>query len=459
MRVTVRRSASAWLAAAAALTAGLTRAPHAAAEPNIWERVADPQRDRSERLAQKAKELIADAPAAPVGRGPTGARPPDNLARAEELLREATTLDPLDFANLFLLAELQSMRGHEADAAATLERAEPLARLPSQRSSCWFRLGLARSKLGRYREAVASYDQQIALGEADATVYSNVAELLMTLGRLGEAEERYRDAIRIDERAGDRRGREQSLAFSYYGLGVALDREGRDAASREAIGRAAALDPNLSLLRLAQQPGAEVFFIPEGDVFYYLGLAAERLGNRDDAGAAFQEYLARQPKSPWFARARAHVEASRPDRAPAPPRSNPSGSSSEAPSPAPPPRWRVAALATVQADGPIPAPVIDAALKLHPPHLEACFTSDRAPRGNAPIRLAIEVDFNADGKVSRAAVKLPKLSSGPLDGVGAVAACIESAIRTHLVVPGPTRPRPTAARVEVLLVTGDAGGL
>ncbi|HET6150388.1 MAG TPA: tetratricopeptide repeat protein [Polyangia bacterium] len=455
MRMTVRGSARVALAVAAAV---LARVPVALCEPDLWQRIADPRRDRADRLVQKAKELIADAPAPPAGRG-TGARPPDNIGRAEELLREATALDPLDFATLFLLAEVQSMRGREAEAAATLERAEPLARLPSQRSACWFRLGLARSKLGRYREAVASYDQQIALGEPDATVYSNVAELLMTLGRLGEAEERYRDAIRIDERAADRRGREQSLAFSYYGLGVALDRDGRQVAAREAIGHAAALDPNLSLLRAAEQTGAEVFFIPDGDVFYYLGLAAERLGNRGDAGAAFQEYLARQPRSPWAARVRVHLAALRPDSAPAPG----TGVTGSPPTPRlpsappPPPGWRVAALATVLSDGPIPAPVIDAALKLRPPGLETCLTGERAPRGNVPIRLAIEVELNAGGTVSRARVKLPKLSSGLVDGT--VASCIESAIRTRLVVPGPARPRPTNVRIEVLLVTGDAAGL
>jgi hypothetical protein len=225
-------------------------------------------------------------------------------------------------------------------------------------------------------------------------------------------------------------------------------------------------------LRLAQQPGAEVFFIPDGDVFYYLGLAAERLGNRGDASAAFQEYLARQPRSPWAARAHVHLAASRPDGAPAPPvppatgvvgsvpaqpSSSSSSSSSASSAPRPPSRWRVAALGTVLSDGPIPAPVIDAALKLRPPRLESCLTADRAPRGNAPIRLAIEVELNARGTVSRAAVKLPKLSPGLVDAT--VASCIESAIRTHLVLPGPARPRPTNARIEVLLVTGDAGGL
>jgi len=172
---------------------------------------------------------------------------------------------------VFTLAEVQASRGHDADAAATFERAEPLARLPSQRSSCWFRPGSHALEARAYREAVASYDQQIALGDADAMAYSNIAELLMVLGRLGEAAERYRDADPHRRARRRSRGREQSLAFSYYGSASRLDRDQQEPAAREAIGRAVALDPNSSLLHLAQQPGGDVFFIPDGDVFYYLG--------------------------------------------------------------------------------------------------------------------------------------------------------------------------------------------
>jgi tetratricopeptide (TPR) repeat protein len=465
MRGIGRAPALTGLTAVLLIAAGLVRAPGAAARPILWEQIADPQRDRVDRLLERARQLMTDsaAPSAAPTADPARARPadpPDNLARAEDLLREAARLAPQDFAVMFSLGEVQSLRGRGREATASFERAEPLARLPGQRSVCWFRLGIERSKLGRYREAVASYDQQLALGEGDATVYSNVAELLMALGRLGEAAERYRDAIRIDERAGDRRGREQGLAFSYYGLGVALDRDRQEAASREAIGRAVALDPNSSLLRLAQQPGADVFFIPDGDVFYYLGLAGESVGNRDDAGAAFQEYLARQPHSPWLARVRAHLEALRPSRAasrvaagaPGLPGASLPGSSG--PAPAPTSRWRVAAVATVLAQGPIPAPAIDAALKQRPPGWELCFAPYPPPRGHDPVRITVEIELDANGAVTRATSKLPPPFAG-----SAVAACIETTLRARLVVSRPTRARSTTARIEVLLASGDAGGV
>jgi len=407
----------------------------------MWQHIADPQRDQFERLVQRARDLLAESVAPASG---DRARTPlsERLAPCEARLHEALALSPFDFSTLFLLAEVQSLRGHPSDAVATLERAESLARLPGQKTACWFRLGLERSHLGHYREALASYDQQIALGEAEAPAYANAAELLMGLGRLREAEDRYREAIRIDERAADRRGHEQGLAFSYYGLGVALDRDRQDVAAREAMGRAIAMDPNGSLLRLAQQPGADFSFLPEGDVFYYIGLASEIGGKTDDAVAAFQEFLARQPKSPWVARARAHLSSL-----------TVAPSSSASPSPRRH-RWRLVAIATVSSQGPLAAPVIDAALKQRPPPWDECFTGAAPSRGHDTVRFVVEVELDARGAVTGASSRLPP----PFDA-GATGRCIEAALRASLTVTPPAHARPTSARIEVLLANGDSGGL
>jgi tetratricopeptide (TPR) repeat protein len=422
-------------------------APPARAEPSMWQHIADPQRDQFERLVQKARDLLAEAVAPSGDRGRTALG--DRLAPCEGRLHEALALSPFDFSTLFLLFEVQSLRGHPADAVATLERAEPLARLPGQKATCWFRLGLERSHLGRYREALASYDQQIALGETEASAYANAAELLMALGRLREAQDRYREAIRIDERAADRRGHEQGLAFSYYGLGAALDRDRQDVAAREAIGRAVAMDPNGSLLRLAQQPGADFSFLPDGDVFYYIGLASEIGGKTDDAAAAFQEFLARQPKSPWIARARAHLSSLT---------SAPSSSSSSSPSSSSSSRlrhrWRLVAIATVSAQGPLAAPVIDAALKQRPPPWDECFVDAAPARGHDTVRFVVEAELDAHGAVTHATARLPP----PFDA-GAAGRCVEAALRTSLTVTPPAHARPTIARIEVLLANRDAGGL
>jgi tetratricopeptide (TPR) repeat protein len=433
-----------------ALVAGVLAPARAVrAEPAMWQHVADPQRDQFERVVQKARDLLAEGMTPPSERGRTQLA--DRLKSCEERLHEALALSPFDFSTLFLLAEVQSLRGHVSDAVATLERAEPLARLAGQKSACWFRLGLERSHLGRYREALASYEQQIALGESEAPAYANAAELLMGLGRLREAEERYREAIRIDEHAADRRGHEQGVAFSYYGLGVALDRDRQDAAAREAMGRAIAMDPTGALLRLAQQPGADFSFLPEGDVFYYLGLASELGGKTDDAVAAFQEFVSRQPKSPWIARARAHLTS----LTLAPSSSSSSSSSPSVPSSHPRHRWRPVATATISSQGPLAAPVIDAALKQRPPPWDECFGDAAPSRGHDTLRFFVEAELDARGTVTRATAHLPP----PFDAGAATGRCVEAALRSSLTVTPPAHAKPTVARIEVLLANGDSGGL
>ncbi len=410
----------------------------------MWQHVADPQRNQFEGLVQKARDLLAEGmtPSGERGRAQLAER----LASCEARLHEALALSPFDFSTLFLLAEVQSLRGHPVDAVATLERAEPLARVSGKKAACWFGLGLERSHLVSYREALASYDQQIALGESEAAAYANAAELLMGLGRLREAEERYREAIRIDEHATDRRGHEQGLAFSYYGLGVALDRDRQDVAAREAMGRAIAMDPSGALLRLAQQPGADFSFLPDGDVFYYIGLASELGGKTDDAVAAFQEFLSRQPNSPWIARARAHLTSLT-----LAPSWSSSPSSASSPSR---PRWRTVATATVSSQGPLAAPVIDAALKQRPPPWDECFADAAPSRGHDTVRFVVEAELDARGAVTRATARLPP----PFD-VGATGRCVESALSSSLTVTPPAHAKPTVARIEVLLANGDSGGL
>ena len=168
--------------------------------------------------------------------------------------------------------------------ARMLERALPRF-AGAERTAAWFRLGIVRSKLGRYREAAVAYAAVVADGAADSAVYSNFAEVLMAAGRLPDAEARYRDAISAanDLGVGDRRERAHELALAYYGLAVALDRDEQPIAARETMLRALAHDPTAAVLKIAATPGGDLFFVPDGDVLYYLGLAAEAEGRDGDA--------------------------------------------------------------------------------------------------------------------------------------------------------------------------------
>jgi tetratricopeptide (TPR) repeat protein len=427
---------------------GPFQARRAAAGPApFWERAAEPGRNRTARLLVEAEGLMEGSGSA----GRDAATQATRLRAAEALVREALAQAPEDYRALALLAEIESRSGHAAAAIAALEQACTRAPRGRDGASCWFRLGLERSRAGQLAPALAAYERLIALGAADAATYGNAAELLMALGRLGEAEERYREAIRLEEQSAPA-GRIEGaagLAFSTYGLAVALDRAGRAAPAREMMGRALALDPRLGRLRAAERGGGDVFFLPEGDVFYYIGLASEVAGRVDDAEAAFQEFLGRLPRSPYAPRARAHVDAlvaleragaARGGRATAAPASS----------------LRVVAAGTVLASGPVPAPLVDAAWRARADLLDACL-DEAVQRGalaaRETFRFALEIELDGRGVVTEAAAK----SATPLDET--FARCAEAAVRAGLRVPRPQKARPTRARIDLLVATKDAGGV
>ena len=256
-------------------------------------------------------------------------------------------------------ADGEESAGRLESACAMLERALPRY-AGAERAAAWFRLGIVRTRLGRYREAAAAYAAVVADGAADAAVYANFAEVLMAAGRLPDAQARYRDAISAatDLGVGDRRERVHELALAYYGLAVALDRDEQPLAAREAMLRALENDPTTAVLKIASTPGGDFFFVPDGDVFYYLGLAAEAEGRDGDAEAAFREFIARAPRSRWAHAAEAHL-----GKKPAARRGG-AGAAGAAP--------RIIAYGTVLATGGLAAPLVDAAWRDQLPILDEC---------------------------------------------------------------------------------------
>jgi tetratricopeptide (TPR) repeat protein len=433
--VAIRRVAAA-LTLLIAVTVG-ERPRRAAAATPFWERAAEPARTRVERLTAEAEALLGAQP-----------RSPDKLARAEALVREALADAPDDFRALALLAEVSARAGRPAAALAALERACPRAPRGGAAASCWFRLGVERSRQGRLVEALAAYERLIAGGDADAATHTNAAELLMGAGRLGEAEERYREAIRLETvtPVAGRIETSHALMLATYGLAVTLDRAGQPDAGREMMARALALDPRHATLTAAEQPDADVFFVPDGDVYYYLGLAAEVAGDADEGAAAFQEFLRRQPRASSAARARAHLDAlSAVARAGASPR----------PTRAAAPALRVVAAGTVLADGPIPAPLVDAAWRGRADLLDACLAEAVSTGALLPregLRLAFDLVIDARGVVTEAVLKSPSTIDA------AFARCAEAALRAGLRVARPRRGATTRARLELLVALATSNG-
>jgi tetratricopeptide (TPR) repeat protein len=433
-----------WIGAVVALAVGDGGQRDAAAAAPLWERAEEStQAEANARLSEAESILGATA---------DDASAPTKLGRAEGLLRAALADAPDDYRAWIALADVEARLARPADALTALARACPSAPRGPIATSCWFRLGIERSRAARFPEALVAYERIIALGDPEGAAYTNAAEILMALGRLPEAAARYREAIQLDTPVTGRIESPYGLSLSTYGLAVALDRDGAPDAAREMMARALALDPRHAKLTAAEQVGGDVFFVPEGDVYYYLGLASEMGGHVDDAEAAFQEFLSRLPRSPWAPRARAHIDALL--------------ALERAASHAPPageaaprlPTLRVVAAGTVLARGPVPAPLVDAAWRERPHLVDDCLSEAVGAGRLAPrdgFRFAVELELDATGAVADATVE----AAAPLDAV--FSRCVQAAVRAGLRVPRPRRARPTRVRVEILvgLSNGEAGGV
>jgi tetratricopeptide (TPR) repeat protein len=389
----------------------------------------------SERAAAAALANSADRPA--------------RLAEAEAKLRAAVRLAPADLALRLDLATLHAMRGNPEAEAATLEQALRLrSAAASEHASIRLRLGDARVRLGRYAEAVASYELAVAAGTGTAPTYIRLAELLMAEGRLGDAEARFRDAVAVASArtAGyaDRLARSQELARAYFGLAVTLDRAERPIAAREAVRRALDQDPGATVLASAIVPEGEApVIVPVSEVFYYVALAAEAEGRASYAESSFREYLTRTPGGRWSRAALRHLGEG-----------TPASSRRPGATRGPAPRPRIAAFGTVYASGAIPAPLVDVAWRAHPALLDACLEDVRVA---SSVRVAVELEIDGRGEVARATVKAPP----PLDE--RFARCVEGAVKGTLKF-APSgkgqgdardpRNQKTIARTEILLAPG-----
>lgn len=200
---------------------------------------------------------------------------------------------------------------------ATVRHAEAVFRLdpstPEARDLA-FQSCLALSKLGglagsnadqyferalqmydRFRSLVDEVSDQSRSAHSRSISYSNAAELLMALGRLDEAIDYYRRAIEA-----------YSIEpLHYYGLAVAYDRDGQWKKAAAAMRTALELSGYEGIGRLRK---FDVFFVPQGDVFYYQGLAEEVLGNRDSAIDNYNRFLVRSPGNRYLDRAREHLQ-------------------------------------------------------------------------------------------------------------------------------------------------------
>jgi len=131
---------------------------------------------------------------------------------------------------------------------------------------------------------------------AKDTLYGNLAETYMMLGRLDDAIDAYKEAIHS--------GGDSSIV---YGLAVALDRDERTQQAFNLIrSKNAIADWEAFQARFSQ---GHVFYVPRGEENYYFALVEEALGAYDRAMTHWQAYIASGAHPQYQPRAKAHLEA------------------------------------------------------------------------------------------------------------------------------------------------------
>jgi tetratricopeptide (TPR) repeat protein len=169
-------------------------------------------------------------------------------------------------------------------------------------SEILFRRAILHTKLGSkpHLEAAArDYEKILARQDnsdgGSEPVSGNLAETYMMLGRLEEAVEMYKDALRSG-----------SDSATWYGFAVALDRDERTDQALEVIrslGREQRDQFHTRVIR------GDTFFVPEGEKFYYFALVDEALGLDEEAVQYWRQFINSGAHPQFQPRAKAHLDA------------------------------------------------------------------------------------------------------------------------------------------------------
>ncbi|MEO6774174.1 MAG: tetratricopeptide repeat protein [Kofleriaceae bacterium] len=126
--------------------------------------------------------------------------------------------------------------------------------------------------------AIKDYERILARSDvADETVLSNLAEAYMMLGRLDDAIDTYRQALRTSR-----------STETMYGLAVALDRDERTDQAHDVINAQGEQAMAEFHRRVAEHV---TFFVPEGEEAYYFALAYEAFGRTDSAIEYWKKFI------------------------------------------------------------------------------------------------------------------------------------------------------------------------
>ena len=134
------------------------------------------------------------------------------------------------------------------------------------------------------------------LTKIDGVVLGNLAETDMMLGDLDGAIEMYHRTLELDQ-----------SSEHYFGLAVALDRDEQGEEARTIL-RSLGIDAVRALAEHIQEH--IVFYVPEGEQYYYLALGAEANGMDSDAIVLYDRFIASGAHPQYAPRARANCATS-----------------------------------------------------------------------------------------------------------------------------------------------------
>ncbi len=270
--------------------------------PGVWERAADPARQREDIVYRRAEVHMAAASRqnlfSPMWQ--------EHLGIAFQALEDGHADNAADVRLRFVFGEVAEQLHLYERAARALESALRDAPDDPSATQAYFALGICYAKLNRAEEEIAAYDEYIRRETHPGrrgNALSNRAEAQMLLGRMSAAISDYRGSLRIDPES----------VLTHWGLAVALDRSG-DAPGGLAEAKIAITYDPLDQ-RISSQ---DVFFMPEYDKYWYEGIGAIAHAQQIDdpatsilwwetAVAKWAEYVAlATADDPWVRLAKAH---------------------------------------------------------------------------------------------------------------------------------------------------------
>ncbi|MCP5191365.1 MAG: tetratricopeptide repeat protein, partial [Pseudomonadales bacterium] len=187
------------------------------------------------------------------------------LPEGGELLKEQLGESLYALAGRFLWPDSGGDAVYHADAARLLPKV--VQWLP-ERPGAWYRLGVVYTLAATHEEALAAYQQAVALAPQDAVPHNGLGNVYYDLGRYEEALAAYQQAVALDPQ----------YAAPHNGLGNVYAELGRYEEALTVYQQAVALDPKVAL--------------PHNG----LGNVYAELGRDEEALAAFQQAVALDPK-------------------------------------------------------------------------------------------------------------------------------------------------------------------